>query len=113
VDSNEVAIHEVERDRIGVIVELLAERVGEPGKAPHVHPHRKVLALHIACRDVLRIRISHYNLAVASDARRRRVSFFGFLRRAVNLLEGSEVHIHAERALYSLQVGFVTVCGDL
>lgn len=34
-----VVEHEVQRHRVQVAFNLLAERIGEPGKAAHVHTH--------------------------------------------------------------------------
>jgi hypothetical protein len=33
----------VERDHVGVVLNLLGKRIGEPCEAAHVHPHREVI----------------------------------------------------------------------
>lgn len=35
-----------------VVLDLLGERVGQTGEAPHAHSHREVLTLHVGRRDV-------------------------------------------------------------
>jgi mRNA-degrading endonuclease toxin of MazEF toxin-antitoxin module len=67
MDSNEVAVHEVESNGIGVIVDLLGESIRQPRKAAHVHPHGKVLALHVACTDMLGVGIAAHGFHVAGD----------------------------------------------
>ncbi len=47
----EVVVHEVQRHRVGVVLDLLAEPVGQPGEPAHPHPHREVLTLDIAGPD--------------------------------------------------------------
>jgi hypothetical protein len=43
VNPHEVVVHEVQGDRVRVHLDLLAERIRQPGEAAHVHPHRQVL----------------------------------------------------------------------
>jgi len=57
VDPDEVVEHEVKRHRMPVVVDLLREGVGKPREPSHGHPHREVLPLDVACRDVLGVRI--------------------------------------------------------
>ena len=38
---------EVERNRRAVVVEFVAEAVGQPGQPANLHPHGEVLALHM------------------------------------------------------------------
>ena len=37
MDADEVVIHHVQRNRVGVVLDLLREGVGKAGKAAHVH----------------------------------------------------------------------------
>ena len=53
-----VVVHEVQRNLVRVIFKLLAESICEPRESPHPHPHRKILALYVAGRDVLRVGIA-------------------------------------------------------
>jgi hypothetical protein len=54
-------MHEVQRNSVSVVFELLAEAVRQAGEPPHGHTHREVLAFHIARADVVRIRITTDN----------------------------------------------------
>ena len=55
---HEVVPDRVERDHVHVVLEFLRERIGEPGEAAHVHPHRKVLPFGIGRADMLRVGIA-------------------------------------------------------
>jgi hypothetical protein len=41
-DAREVVVHEVKRDRVLVVFEFLAVRVGQSRKSSHAHPHREM-----------------------------------------------------------------------
>ena len=45
VNLHEVVDHEIERNRVHVVFEFLAECIGQPGKAAHAHAHRQIGAL--------------------------------------------------------------------
>ena len=49
VNAAEVVVHEVQTDCMHVVLDFLAEAIGQPSESPHVHAHRQVLALHEAC----------------------------------------------------------------
>ena len=67
----EIAVHEVERNGLGVILKILAEGVRQPREPARRYPHRWVLALHVGRGDVLRIGIARHRLDLAADARGR------------------------------------------
>jgi hypothetical protein len=46
VNAAEVVVQEVNMHSVPVILRLLAETVGQSGKAAHLHPHREVIAFH-------------------------------------------------------------------
>lgn len=52
VKPDAVVVHTVERNRVCVTLDFLAERIGEKGKPAHVHPYGEVLALDVRRRDV-------------------------------------------------------------
>ena len=58
VNPAEVVVHEVEGDRRDVVLQLLAEGVGQAREPPHAHPHGEVLPLHVARGDVLGVRVA-------------------------------------------------------
>jgi hypothetical protein len=49
--ASEIVEHGVEADHVVVVFCLFAERFGQPSQAPHLHPHREVLALVAALRQ--------------------------------------------------------------
>jgi len=100
VDANEVVVHKVERDRRDVVLDLLGESVCEASEAPHVHPHRKVLAFDIGRADVFRVRLATDFLPLATDALGRTVACFSVAPRAVNFYEHGVVDFGAKRTHY-------------
>jgi len=49
MNAHKVVPHVEQRHGHGVhvVFDLLRKRIRQPSKAPHVHPHREVLALHV------------------------------------------------------------------
>ena len=45
--AGEVVIHIMQRDRVNVVFDLFAVRVGQARKASHAHSHREVLTFDI------------------------------------------------------------------
>src|SRR5437660_6734573 len=109
--SAEVVMHEVDRNRRDMILNLLGKCVRKPRETAHPHPHRKILSFNVASADVRRIRVSTDDFHISADAARWRIAPHLFIRWcSVNLLQLRVVHIHSERALDSLKVSLVTVC---
>lgn len=57
VNLQKVVDHEVEADRMYVVLQLLAECVGEPAKPMHAHAHRRIGPLDVANADVIFLRL--------------------------------------------------------
>ena len=55
----EVVVHEVQRDRRDMVLDLLAEGVSEPGEAAHAHSQGEVAALHDGSADTFGIGLPH------------------------------------------------------
>src|SRR5438046_2580393 len=55
MDATEVVSHEMQCDRVRVVLCLLAEGVGQSCEPAHVHPHGKVLALDMRRADAAHI----------------------------------------------------------
>ena len=53
MDADEIVIHEVERQRVAVVLKLLRKGIRQPREPAHGHAHREVLALGIRRADVL------------------------------------------------------------
>lgn len=58
MNSREVVIHIVKRNRVAQVIKLLAETVGQARESAHAHSHRKVLAFDVASRDMLRVGVA-------------------------------------------------------
>ena len=43
MDSGEIVVYGADRNYSGVILNFLAEGVGQASKSPHAHPHRQVV----------------------------------------------------------------------
>lgn len=56
MDFDEVVVHEVQRNRVRVHLDLLGKRIRQAREAAIVHPHRQVLTLDVGCGDVRSIR---------------------------------------------------------
>lgn len=67
-------VHEVQRDRVGVVRDFLAEGVRQPGKPPHAHPHREVLPLDKAGRNRGGVGLADDDVAFAADTLRGAVA---------------------------------------
>jgi hypothetical protein len=80
MNPDKAVMHVVDRQRRGVIIDLLGESVRQPGESPVVHPDREVLALYVGRADVLRIRSSLDYFRFAANALRRAIAFLTFRR---------------------------------
>src|SRR3546814_957744 len=54
----EVVMDEVQRQHVEVVLQLLAESVGQAGEPTHTHPHGEVLALHMGRADMALIGVA-------------------------------------------------------
>ena len=68
MNTNEIIVHEMDRDRMSVVLDLFREGVCQPGKPPDRHPHREVLALNVRRADVLRIGVAGYVMRARPSA---------------------------------------------
>ena len=73
MDAHEIVPERIERDHVRAVFELLAERIRQPGKAPHRHPHREVGPFRIGRAHML-------GLGVAGDVTDPRTDAFGGAR---------------------------------
>jgi hypothetical protein len=58
MNPNEIVVHVVWRQSRDMVLDLLGEPIGQPGKSAHLHPHREVLPFDVAYGDVPRIGIA-------------------------------------------------------
>jgi hypothetical protein len=54
MDSAQIVVGDVERDRRDVVFQFLAKAIGQSREPPASHPRREIAALRIAGRNVLR-----------------------------------------------------------
>ncbi len=104
VNATEVVMHIVNGDGRDVILNFLRERIGQPREAAHLHPHREILALNVARRNMLRVRIARDNYFAASDALRRAVTRLTLTVRAVQFDQHGIIHVGAERIFHGAQI---------
>jgi len=55
LNAHPIVMHEIECQRVHVVLELLRKSVRQPSEPPHAHAHGEVLALHVRRADMLRI----------------------------------------------------------
>ena len=72
----EVVVHVMQADRMGQILDLLAERIGQSRKPAHSHPHCEVLTLDIGRTDLRQVGISPANINVDASTDRRAIASF-------------------------------------
>src|SRR5260370_41136230 len=65
MNSAEIVVRDVQRDRRNVIIKLFGKAIGEPSKTPAAHAQRKVSPFNVAGRNVL-VGIARYYLAAYS-----------------------------------------------
>jgi hypothetical protein len=70
MDAAEIVVHEINREGVLVILNLLGVGVREAGKAPHGHPHRQILAFDVRRGNVPHIRLANDGGRLCPDARR-------------------------------------------
>ena len=68
VNLDKVVVHEMQGDRITVIIDFLAEPIRKAGEAPHVHSHGEILSLDVARAHILMLGIADNRLHLSTDA---------------------------------------------
>ncbi len=58
MDAHQVVPEGVKRDHVNVVLYLLAEGVGQPREAAHVHSHAQAVALNMRRADGFPVRVS-------------------------------------------------------
>lgn len=98
VHPHEVVERAVQRDRVAVVLDLLAECVCQTGEPAHVHPHREVLPLDVGRADMRRVGTALDAAHVHTGASAGAVAAQRADRLAVVLDEHGVVDVRAERA---------------
>jgi hypothetical protein len=92
----EVVVHMEDRQHVNMVLDFLAERIGQPSEAAHTHPHVEVLALHIAGRYMVLIGVTADGDTLGAKTLRRAVPSLAFGIVAVNLYQLREVDARSE-----------------
>jgi len=70
MNPREVVVDVPNRDHVRVVLDLLRERIGQPGKAAHTHSHVEVLTLDVRGRYMLGIGVARDSLRDRADTGR-------------------------------------------
>jgi len=115
MNTAKIVMHVVNRERCDVILNLFAERVREARETSNAHPHREVLALHVARGNVFFVRVADLRFLLATNALRKAVANFSRLARtaAVKLHQNRVINVYIEVGIDSAQIKPVAVRGQL
>src|SRR5579862_5497444 len=117
VGPAEVVEGEVETHGRGQVLQLLGEGVGQPRESSHPHPHRQVLPLDVAGRNVVGVRVAGDDLGLLAEADGRGVAArpraAGSGRGREDLDQLGVVNVALECVTDSGQVKVVAVRGQL
>src|SRR5260370_10116116 len=96
------------------VLEALGETIRQAGKSPHRHPHGQILALHMACGNVIRIRPSVSNVGYHLRDPSWRVPFIAVLAViAIEFDELCEVRLASEHVFNTEFVKMKSVRSEL
>jgi hypothetical protein len=113
MNAREVVSHEMQRNHMNMVFDLLAKRVRQPREAAHVHPHREVLPLNVAGADMVGIRRARDGFLLRADANAGAVTAGRFSRLALGLHQHGVIDVTTESFLPGPQVGTMTVRNEL
>src|ERR1017187_3699483 len=96
-----------------VVLDLLGERISKSGESTDRHPNREIVALYVACVNVLRVRMTSNCVALAPKADGWAISLFAFFRDAINLHQLRIVDVATKCSINRLDVEFQAIAGEL
>jgi len=100
--SAEIIVNRIEGNCMTKIIDLLGERISQPGKPPHLHSHGEVLTFNVTRGDVLWIGPAGNRCRHSSNALSRTVPSFGFGRHPVKFNQGCIIDFRTESILLRL-----------
>jgi len=106
-------MHEVQRDGVLVVVELLRERIGQAREAAHRHTHGQVLSFNVAGRGVGLVWLTGDYVDFRTDDLRRAIAALSLGCITINLDKHCIVDVRAERAFNRFEVGAMAVSREL
>ena len=113
MNPHEIVPDGVQGEGMPVVLQFLAEGVGQPGKPAARHSGREVMPLDIRGRDIAIHRGTHDRFLFNPDARCWTIAVLRVVRLPIQFNEHGIVNIRPKRILYRLQVGFMTIRGEL
>ena len=109
-----IIVHEMERDGVLQVIDLLRKGVSQPGKPSHAHAHSQILPFNVAGRNELGIGSAVDDVSSSPDASRRTVSRVAFWRVPVEFNQHRVIHpVPAECTFDGGQLRPVPGAGDL
>jgi len=97
-----------------MVIYFFTESIGKTSEAPHVHPHREVLALYVTRAYIFMLGIADDRLHISADAAGRTITpNLFFVGSAVQLVQHRIVNVHSKRAFHGFQVRLVRIRGEL
>jgi hypothetical protein len=111
VNPAKVVVDEMHRDSQAMIVNLLAEPIGEPGKTAHGHTHREVLPLGMARANLFDFGQSEDGFPTRTDALSRRIALCAV---PVDFDQHTVINrTGKESGFNGCQVSVMAICGEL
>lgn len=109
----EIVVHEVQRNIVLQILDLLAESIGQPSETPHAHSHAEILALRVARGNMCGVWITRHAHRSTAGAHWWTVVVFNASGTAIHFDQHGVVNLTAERICDGRKIRFVTIRGDL
>src|ERR1017187_3378373 len=94
-------------------LDLLTERVSQPGEAAIAHSDSQVLSLDIRCADVLGIRVAGNRVGLAPQALRGAVACFTIVWSTIDLNQHRKVYALRKGVRYCAEIHLMPVCRHL
>jgi hypothetical protein len=114
MNSAEVVMHEMERERVFMVCQFFRKSVRQSGKSAHRHAHCEILPLRVAGRNVVVIWIAADNGLASAHANAGTVSSFPCCRRIpVDFLQHCVVDFVPKCPIYRIEIRLVAVSGQL
>ena len=113
MNAAEIVVHMKQSQHSDVIFELLTEGIGQPGEAPHVHPHVEIRPLNVRRADVLRIGRTNDRLSLGTKTLCRAVTGSSLGIVSVDLDQLRVVNVIGEGIRYGGQVHLVPIRSQL
>jgi hypothetical protein len=113
MNASEIVVHVMQRNRISVVLDFFRKSVCQSGEPTHAHPHREVLTLDVARRDVLRVRLARTAECLRSLDLRWAVPAGRMGNFAIELDQLGIIDIGAKPGLNRFEIGAMPVASDL